>query len=106
MSSRFGSHSWMFPEDSEIGRRFREAVQRLSVSALRYTRYVRDPSVVAECLEAAAGSVLKACRGKLERVQNLDAYLLRAFAHKIGRHIASERKLVRIEYAEQIAAPD
>jgi hypothetical protein len=106
MPSRLGSRLWIACEDS-VGRKVWEAVQRMSVSALRYAQrnYVRDSSVVAGSLEDAAEAVLRVNRGKLERVRNLDAYLLRAFARKIKRHVARESKLVGIEYAEQIPAP-
>ena len=56
-------------------------------------------------MEDAAASVLRANRENLERVRNLDAYLLRAFAREIARHVARESRLVGMEYAEQIAAP-
>jgi DNA-directed RNA polymerase specialized sigma24 family protein len=93
-------------EDSVSGKVW-EAVQRMSVSALRYAEryYVRDPSVVAGSLEDAAEAMLRVNRGNLERVRNLDAYLLRAFTRKIKRHVAREIKLVGIEYAEQIPDP-
>jgi len=93
-------------EDS-VARKVWESVQRTSISALRYAErhYVGDSSLVAQSLEDAAESVLRANRGKLERVRNLDAYLLRAFTRKIKRHLARESKLVGIEYAEQISAP-
>jgi hypothetical protein len=102
MSSRLGSQLW---EDSQLGQKVWEAVRRTWDSALRYAqRFVSDPSVVADCLEDAAAAVLRAKPEKLERVRNLDAYLLRAFAHRIARHVARESRLVGIEYAEQIAA--
>jgi DNA-directed RNA polymerase specialized sigma24 family protein len=106
MSSRLGSQFWTILEDSPLGQKIWEAVRRTWVSALRYAqRSVRDPAVVADCLEDAAASVLRANRENLERIQNLDAYLLRAFAREIARHVARESRLVGMEYAEQIAAP-
>jgi DNA-directed RNA polymerase specialized sigma24 family protein len=41
----------------------------------------------------------------LESVRNLDAYVFRAFAREIRRHVATESKLVGIEYAGQISDP-
>jgi hypothetical protein len=94
-------------EDS-VGRKVWEAVERMSVSALRYAQrnHVCDSSVVAGGLEDAAEAVLRVNSGKLERIRNLDAYLFRAFARKIKRHVARESKLVGIEYAEQIPGPE
>jgi hypothetical protein len=68
----------------------------MSVSALRYAQrnHVCDSSVVAGGLEDAAEAVLRVNGGKLERIRNLDAYLFRAFARKIKRHVARESKLV------------
>jgi DNA-directed RNA polymerase specialized sigma24 family protein len=93
----------MMREDSQLGQKVWEAVRRTWASALRYAP-VRDPSVVAECLEDAGAAVLRANREKLEQIRNLDAYLLRAFARKITSHVARESRLVGIEYAEEVAA--
>src|SRR5579862_9458631 len=94
-------------EDS-VRQKLWEAVQRMWIAALRYAerRHVRDSSVVAEKLEDAAEAVLRATRGKLEGVRNLDAYLFRAFARKIKRHVAREKlvSIVGIEYVEQLPA--